>query len=163
MKYESAKTPRGNVGVSYRSQAEADAQAAAMDVGGNRYCYNCFGCSRCSRCSGCSGCSRCSGCSDCSDCSRCSGCSDCSGCSGVLGWRGPEVAKLVALNGLRWPVAVSATHMQIGCENHTHAGWRRFGSKRIALMDGEALAFWTEHKPRLLALCELRASMEGGK
>ena len=43
MRYESAKTPMGNVGVSYHSQLLADAQAATMDAGNNRNCYDCYG------------------------------------------------------------------------------------------------------------------------
>ena len=78
MRYESAKTKMGNVGVSYESQEAADLQAAQMDEKGNT---NCSGCSGCFDCSGCYDCSGCSGCSDCSDCSRCSWCSGCSGCS----------------------------------------------------------------------------------
>ena len=50
MKYESAKTPMGNVGVSYESQAAADAQAAAMDAGNNRNCTDCTRCSDCTDC-----------------------------------------------------------------------------------------------------------------
>ena len=38
MKYESAKTPRGNIGVSYKSQAAADLQAVQMDENG---CHDC--------------------------------------------------------------------------------------------------------------------------
>lgn len=38
MRYESARTDRGNVGMSYRSQAEADKRAADMDAAGCRGC-----------------------------------------------------------------------------------------------------------------------------
>lgn len=94
MKYESAKTEKGNVGVSYESQTAADLQAKQMDENGNTNCYNCSDCSDCSycsdcsRCTGCSRCSRCSGCSDCFDCSdcyRCSGCTGCRHCTGCTG------------------------------------------------------------------------------
>ena len=44
MRYESAKTEKGNVGVSYDSQEAADLQAAAMDKNG------CSGCTDCSDC-----------------------------------------------------------------------------------------------------------------
>jgi len=42
MRYESKKTEKGNVGMSYVSQAGADEQAAEMDAGNN---YGCSGCS----------------------------------------------------------------------------------------------------------------------
>ena len=41
MRYESTKTEKGNVGVSYDSQEAADLQAAAMDKNG---CTDCSGC-----------------------------------------------------------------------------------------------------------------------
>ena len=41
MRYESAKTEKGNVGVSYDSQEAADLQAVAMDENGCRYCTDC--------------------------------------------------------------------------------------------------------------------------
>ncbi len=49
MRYTSQVTPKGNSSYSYRSQADADAKAAALDA------------------------------ASCSDCSHCSGCLDCSG------------------------------------------------------------------------------------
>jgi hypothetical protein len=82
MRYESSRSSKGNVGSSYNNQAEADAQALAMDNNNCSNCSDCFGCSYCSDCSNCSNCSNCFGCSDCSGCSRCFGCSDCYGCSG---------------------------------------------------------------------------------
>ena len=44
MRYESTKTEKGNVGVSYDSQEAADLQAAEMDENGCRYCRYCHGC-----------------------------------------------------------------------------------------------------------------------
>ena len=84
MRYESAKTEKGNVGVSYDSQEAADLQAAAMDKNGCSDCSDCSGCSGCSDCSRCTDCSGCSGCSDCSRCTDCSDCSDCRYCHGCL-------------------------------------------------------------------------------
>ena len=55
MRYESKKTKRGNVGISYSSQAEADAQAANMEKAGCSYCIDCRGCSDCSGCRYCRG------------------------------------------------------------------------------------------------------------
>ena len=105
MRFESQKTEKGNVRVSYVSQELADEQAKQMDANGNKNCRDCIdcrdcsGCSYCIDCSGCSGCrdcsycrgccycsgcSYCGGCSYCSYCSYCSGCSDCSYCSGCI-------------------------------------------------------------------------------
>ena len=78
MRYESKKTKRGNVGISYSSQAEADAQAANMEKAGCSYCIDCRGCSDCSDCSGCS------------DCRGCSDCSGCRYCRGILKWSGKK-------------------------------------------------------------------------
>ena len=137
MRYESAKTPMGNVGVSCESQAAADAQAAAMDAGNNRDCTGC------------------------SDCSCCSCCSDCSDCSGILKWRGGNASKLLTTNGLRWPVVTDGKKIQIGCKCHAIAEWDEFDDKRIGGMHPDALAFWHEHKATILALAATRAKMEG--
>ena len=66
MRYESEKSAKGNVGVSYVSQSEADEQAKEMDKNNCTYCISCTYCRNCSDCSDCSGCS------DCSDCISCS-------------------------------------------------------------------------------------------
>jgi hypothetical protein len=85
MIFESAKTAKGNIGVSYVSAEKAVAQAEEMDSNGCVNCYNCYNCYNCSRCSDCYNCYnclgglRCSSCSDCSDCSDCYNCSDCLG------------------------------------------------------------------------------------
>ena len=190
MRYESAKTSSGNIGMSYTSQAEADANAAAMDAGNNFNCYNCSDCSGCSRCyncyncSGCSHCSncyncsncyKCSNCSDCSDCSDCSrcfscshcykcyNCSRCSDCSGALIWRGSQAEKLLTINGLKWPVATSGTHIQIGCQQHTVEEWESFDDARIADMAGGALDFWREFKPTIMAMAAHRRGLKMAK
>ena len=138
MRYESQKTPKGNIGVSYSSQDAADKQSAEMD-------YN--------NCSGCSGCSRCSVCSGCSDCS------DCSDCSGILVWRGGVAEKLIAINGLNWPVSTDGIKIQIGCQSHTIEQWSEFEDGRITLMDSQALYFWKQFKPTILAMATYRASL----
>ena len=84
MRYESAKTPRGNIGVSYDSQEAADAQAAEMDRNNCTDCHDCTGCTRChgcTDCTGCTGCTRCHGCTDCTGCTGCTDCHDCHGCT----------------------------------------------------------------------------------
>ena len=143
MKYKSAPTPMGNVGVSDENQEAADAQAAAMDVGNNR---GCVGCSYCSYCSG---------------CSDCSGCSYCSDCSGILRWYGGNAEKLLAINGLRWPVTTDGKKIQIGCECHTVDEWEGFDDARISQMSGkDALRFWQEFKPTVLAMARYQATKE---
>lgn len=79
MRYESTKTPMCNVGVSYESQAAADAQAAAMDAGNNRNCTGCVDCTDCSYCTGCV---------DSTYCTGCTGCTGCTRCTGILRWKG---------------------------------------------------------------------------
>lgn len=47
MRYESSKTARGNVGVSYTSQQAAEDQAAQMDAANCTRCMDCMDCMRC--------------------------------------------------------------------------------------------------------------------
>ena len=181
MKYESAKTEKGNVGVSYESQEAADLQAAAMDKNGCSGCSDCTGCTDCSGCSGCrycrychgcSGCRYCHGCTGCTDCHGCSGCrychgctdcTDCSGCTdtqGTLRWKGGPAKALLSLNGLRWPVSTDGKSIQIGCQHHSVELWANFGDGEISCMDSGALEFWTQHKKTVLGLAEVRRLME---
>ena len=172
MRYESAKTEKGNVGVSYESQEAADLQAEQMDENGNTNCSNCSDCSGCSRCHGCTDCSGCSGCTDCSGCSGCtdcSGCHDCTGCryctgctntKGALKWNGEPAKNLLSLNGLRWPVSTDGKSIQIGCQHHSVELWAGFDDRVIARMDSGALTFWTQHKEMILSLAEVRKNME---
>jgi len=183
MLYKSAKTEKGNVGISYESQSLADAQAREMDAGNNVNCYDCSNCSDCFNCSNCSdcfncfncyNCSDCFNCSNCSDClncfncyncsncfncSNCSGCSGCSNCSGILKWNGPKTDKLLALNGLRWPVATNGTHIQIGCQQHSVGAWASFSDTDISKMSDNALKFWRQFKPTIMAMAAYRASL----
>ena len=180
MRYESAKTEKGNVGVSYDSQEAADLQAAAMDKNGCHGCSDCSGCSGCSGCTDCSGCSLCSGCSDCYNCSGCTDCSDCHGCrychgclycsgchgchgctdtQGTLRWKGGPAKALLSLNGLRWPVSTDGKSIQIGCQHHSVELWANFGDGEISCMDSGALEFWTQHKKTVLGLAEVRRLM----
>ena len=175
MSYESQKTPRGNVGVSCISQAVADAQAAKMDANYCSDCSNCTDCYCCSNCTDCSNCSNCSGCSNCycccycyccyccSNCSNCYCCcyccSNCSNCSGVLGWTKGKTEKLISINGLRWPVASDGIRIQIGCQNHTVEEWEGFSDERISVMDRQALEFWAQFKPTIMAMAKYRATL----
>ena len=64
MRYESEKSAKGNVGVSYVSQSEADEQAKEMDKNNCSDCTNCYDCYDCSDCISCTNCSDCSDCRD---------------------------------------------------------------------------------------------------
>ena len=133
MRYESAKTPRGNIGVSYESQAAADLQAVQMDENG------------------------CHGCTSCTDCT---GCTDCTNTKGALRWNGEPAKNLLSLNGLRWPVSTDGKSIQIGCQHHSVDEWRAFDDRAIARMGSGALEFWKAHKETILSLAEVRKNME---
>ena len=145
MKYESAKTEKGNVGVSYESQEAADLQAEQMDENGNTNCSNCSDCSGCSGCSGCRYCRYCHGCTD---------------TQGTLRWKGGPAKALLSLNGLRWPVSTDGKSIQIGCQHHSVDEWRAFDDRVIAKMDSDALTFWKKYKLVVLGLAEVRKNME---
>ncbi len=133
MRYESTKTEKGNIGVSYDSQEAADLQAVAMDENG------------------------------CHDCTGCHDCHDCTGCTntqGALRWNGKPAKALLSINGLRWPVSTDGKSIQIGCQHHSVDEWRAFDDRVIARMDSDALAFWTQHKEMILSLAEVRRLME---
>ena len=139
MRYESAKTEKGNVGVSYDSQEAADLQAAAMDENGCRYCTDCTGCHYCT---------------------GCTGCTDCTDTKGALRWNGKPTKALLSINGLRWPVSTDGKSIQIGCQHHSVDEWRAFGDRVIDRMDEEALTFWKKYKLVVLDLADVRKNME---
>ncbi len=71
-----------------------------------------------------------------------------------------EITKApLCIGGLRWLVTIWDTHMQIGCEFHSHDKWSSYDDARIGRMASSALAFWAEWKSTLLALC----AKHGGK
>ena len=76
-------------------------------------------------------------------------------------WRGGdwwgEKCKNNLLNvlGLKWPITISDTRMQIGCELHSFTDWEFFDDARIVQMDRGALKFWNNNKVALMALCEI--------
>ena len=69
-------------------------------------------------------------------------------------WNGITITRTpLQLWGLRWPVTIIETHMQIGCQIHALADWWEFDDAAIAAMDGkDALRFWRAHKAALMAL-----------
>ena len=139
MRYESAKTEKGNVGVSYDSQEAADLQAAAMDENG---CHDCTGCRYCT------------------DCTGCTGCHDCTNTQGALRWDGEPTKDLLSVNGQRWPVSTDGKSIQIGFQHYSVDEWRAFDDRVIAKMDLAALEFWKAHKAMILSLADVRKNME---
>jgi hypothetical protein len=55
------------------------------------------------------------------------------------------------LCGLRYFVMISPKYIRIGCENHTHEGWKSFTDEEIAKMDEDALDFLKENKDIITA------------
>ena len=77
-------------------------------------------------------------------------------CGGV--WCGEKLTEnLWTVSGLRWPITISQTRMQVGCEIHAFTDWGRFDDVAINKMDRGALKFWRTHKAHLLALCAARS------
>lgn len=51
---------------------------------------------------------------------------------------------------LRYPVAYTATHIQIGCKNYLIEDWRTFSNKQIHSLDGDqAVDFWNQQRDRI--------------
>jgi len=70
----------------------------------------------------------------------------------------------IEISGLNWPVYILDTHMQIGCEVHSHEQWEKFSNKEILAMDGRCAArFWKEHKKTLLALCKFHVPKQAAQ
>jgi len=75
-----------------------------------------------------------------------------------LKWTGAAVEKLIGLNGFLWPVAFSASHIQIGCQNHSIEDWDRFTDAQIDPMDrNNALSFWKANKQLILPIARRAA------
>jgi len=63
--------------------------------------------------------------------------------------------------GLRWPVLIFGSHMQIGCEVHAMREWEAFDDARILKMEAnQAVEFWRQNKTRLLAFRDDEAEMQ---
>jgi hypothetical protein len=54
-----------------------------------------------------------------------------------------------------WPVAYTATHMQIGCQLHRIAEWFEFDESEIKSMDSKAFSWWSIWKPILKMIIEV--------
>jgi hypothetical protein len=70
---------------------------------------------------------------------------------------------LLAINGLRWPVVTDGVNLQIGCQQHTVVRWDALTDEVIARMNIEALDFWHQFKPTIMAMCAYRLSINEEK
>lgn len=154
---------RGNTGLA-ETEEEARRRAEQLDQQGCTNCWNCTNCWHCSGCADCIDCAYCAYCAHCTGCEGCTSCKDCTGLEGgygVLSWNPPNAQtsvarKLLALNGLGWPVATDGERIQIGCKNYTAQEWRDFSDSAIKRMAPGALEFWRTHKVTILALADHR-------
>lgn len=132
-------------------------------------CYNCYNCNNCNNCNDCNYCYNCNGCNSCSYCSHCNSCNDCnhcnscSYCNAIARWKtdvttANNVVNLLAIHGLLWPVAISETHMQIGCQNHSIAAWKRFSKSDLAHMGNTVIDFYKQNKQLILAAIAVKQS-----
>jgi hypothetical protein len=63
-----------------------------------------------------------------------------------------------------YPITYTATHIQIGCEQHPIEKWWEFDDKRILEMDGKtALKFWRECKEFIKTTVEKFPATPTGK
>ena len=61
-----------------------------------------------------------------------------------------------------WPVVYTATHMQIGCQNHAIGEWWSFSDEEIDAMDSDALTWWADWKPLLQRILEVSPATPTG-
>lgn len=65
----------------------------------------------------------------------------------------------IVLSGLAWAVTITETHMQIGCEFHSHAEWETFAGADWIRMGGKEAALMLLHDyPALRILCRGQAT-----
>ena len=75
-------------------------------------------------------------------------------------WRdGITITKTpIQISGLQYPAHILDTHIQIGCELHSHDEWASFDDARISMMDGlKARRFWQDNKDVILAIAKNHA------
>ena len=168
MIYTSEKTEQGNVGRSNVSQKAANVRAKAMDANGCtdctdcidcRYCHHCAKCTDCNNCNNCTYCIDCIGCTYGTNCHHCHRCSNLTASMGILKWEGPKAFHVLAINGLRWPIATDGESVQIGCQHHSVESWLGFKEGSIYEMDADAVGFSKEYKDVILALVKIRKEM----
>jgi hypothetical protein len=78
-------SPRGNTATGFRTQAEAEKAALAMDEAGCINCTDCTFCFNCVNCTQCADCRECSDCHFCKNLTNCSNCSNCKNCTSSTG------------------------------------------------------------------------------
>lgn len=62
-----------------------------------------------------------------------------------------------------WPVTYTATHMQIGCQQHLISEWWDFDEETISSMDQDALAWWVVWKPILQQIIQASPAQPSGE
>ncbi|MDZ7906397.1 MAG: hypothetical protein U5N55_11925 [Cypionkella sp.] len=64
----------------------------------------------------------------------------------------------------KYAISYTATHIQIGCQRHTHSEWAAFSDAQIRAMDGlAALEWWQKYREWLfqtIALCPSTPTIE---
>jgi hypothetical protein len=67
-------------------------------------------------------------------------------------------APIIIQPGLKYFCIISDNYMRLGCKRYTHEEWCNFNDTEISNMDSEALAFWTQWRSPLLAMCSAHKS-----
>jgi uncharacterized protein YjbI with pentapeptide repeats len=69
--------------------------------------------------------------------------------------RGEKIAiRPLSITGLYWDVLITESYMEIGCQRHEHAEWKKFDYEAISDMASNASEFWKQNKTWLLAACK---------
>ena len=66
----------------------------------------------------------------------------------------PPTCHIASLCFGSWPVTVTSTNTQIGCERHPNKSWLAWGidAPEIAVMHPNAVAWWTRHREAVCAV-----------
>ena len=66
----------------------------------------------------------------------------------------PPTCHIASLCFGSWPVTVTSTNTQIGCERHPNKSWLAWGidAPEIAVMHPKAVAWWTRHREAVCAV-----------
>lgn len=79
-------------------------------------------------------------------------------------WRtSGNLREIKAIQCDTWPVAYTATHMQIGCQLHKLERWWSFTDEQIGRMDSSALAWWRQWKPILQQIVAMSPAVPGSE
>ncbi len=113
-KFISKRSIKGNIGISFISQEDADFKVEQLDNHNCTDCIECSDCFNCTKCTNCYNCTGCIGCVNCFSCSDCAYCDDCNASIGVLIWKEGNANNVVAINGIYRPIATDGKKIQIG-------------------------------------------------